>query len=77
MAKYKVEVKRDFGGQVWLVNGKYVNTGFVVTDGICNIMPGAAWFSTIEQALFALKILVEVNFDAPKFWEVYRARRKK
>ena len=51
--KYKIVIKRDFGpyGYWNHKNRRNEKTGFVVTDGVCNIMPGATWFRTVEDAM--------------------------
>lgn len=78
---YRITPKRDFGNGpgYWMPNagttgtGKYghVKHGFVVTDGMCNIMPGAMWFRTIPSAIAALGILIDVHGDAQAFWREY------
>lgn len=83
--RYRVVPKRDFGSGpgYWLPNagttgtGKYgfVKSGFVVTDGFCNIMPAGCWFRTAADAFDALRILLSVDRDAPRFWEAWYARR--
>lgn len=71
-AKYKIVVKRDFGPFPHLVNGKYVKTGFVVTDGICNVMPGAAWFLDIPGAMEGIRILEKAKATGADFWTLWR-----
>lgn len=39
MNKFRIVPKRDFGaGKGFLINSKWVKSGFVVTDGLCNII---------------------------------------
>jgi hypothetical protein len=54
---YKIKVKRDFGPHGYWNSATRRNekTGFVVTDGICNIIPGACWFRTIEEAMDGIR----------------------
>lgn len=79
--KYKIKVKRDFGagpgfwlpgdpgpGCVGTENYRFVKTGFVVTDGFINIMPGATWFRTIPQAMHGLKRWIECGQDPVAWW---------
>ena len=68
--KYRIVPKRDFGsGPGYFIKGKFVKSGFVVTDGgICNVMPGATWFLTVADAMRALRIWIEVGFNADLFW---------
>lgn len=68
--KYKIVIKRDFGryGYWNPETRKNERTGFVVTDGICNVMPGATWFRTVADAMRAIRIFDEVNGDASAFW---------
>jgi hypothetical protein len=61
--------KRDFGTG-FLIKGKMVTDGWIVTDGTCNIMPGATWFETVEEAKFAIDVLIAVQGDADMFWEI-------
>ena len=80
---YRICIKRDFGPGPghWLPGagnvgtGKYgfVKSGFVVTNGGCNVMPGAAWFRTVESAMRAIRALEETNGEPDAFWEVMRA----
>lgn len=84
--KFRIVPKRDFGSGpgFWLPNagttgtGNYgfVKSGFVVTDGICNIMPGATWFRTVAEAMSAIRIYIEAQGNAAKFWELMRAERR-
>jgi hypothetical protein len=67
--------KRDFGPQGFLIDGKWVKTGWVVTDGLCNVMPGATWFQTVQEAKHAIDILIGVRGDAEMFWEILRPFR--
>lgn len=65
-----IEPKRDFGTQGFLINGKMVMKGWVVTDGLCNVMPGATWFQTVKKAKFAIDVLIAVRGHAGMFWEI-------
>lgn len=62
--------KLDFGGQPHLIKGRSVMSGYVVTDGVCNVMPGACWFETIEQAKHGIDVLIAVRGDSDMFWEI-------
>lgn len=74
--KYRIVPKRDFprsyGTHGFYDRGCWINHGFVVTDGFCNIMPGATWFETVKQAMHSLEVYVSVNGDAKKFWAILR-----
>ena len=76
---YRIVPKRDFprayGTHGFLINGEWVNSGFVVTDGICNIMPGATWFQTVAEAMTALSIYCGVHGDTQLFWKEYKIRQ--
>jgi hypothetical protein len=70
---FRVVPKRDFGsGPGFLINGDWVRHGFVVTDGMCNIMPGATWFQSIPEALDALAVYCGVHGNADLFWRSLR-----
>ena len=69
---YTVEPKRDFGNQPHLIDGKWVSEGFVVTKGGVNVMPGATWFRTVEDALDGIAAYIVVDGDGDKFWALMR-----
>ena len=74
IGQYQIEPKKDFGKRGVLINGKFVTSGFVVTDAIrCNVMPGATWFQTIGEALRGIAALEASAGDASVFWENMRA----
>lgn len=75
MTEYKIVPKRDFGPMGFLINGEYVTSGFVVTDGFCNVMPGATWFRTEEDAQRGIAALEAANGDADTFWKIMRENR--
>lgn len=73
---YRIVPKRDFGaGPGFWINRAWVKSGFIVTDGRCNIMPGACWFRSIAEAMDALTILLNVGHNADRFWDAMRAKR--
>ncbi len=83
---YNIKPKLDFGFQPHLIDGKLAMTGFVVTDAkdLCNVMPGATWFQTVERAKEAIDILLECGgnpniWDAQcnheEFWKMIRQNR--
>lgn len=76
--RWRIVPKRDFGsGPGFWIDGQWVKTGYVVTDGICNVMPGATWFRTVARASEALVIYVEVaaaGGDAEEFWRRIREK---
>ena len=73
MTKFRIIPKRDFGsGNGFWIDRQWVKSGFVVTDGICNVMPGATWFQTIPEAMRAIRILVEADGNAKLFWQRIR-----
>lgn len=86
MARYRIVPKRDFGSGpgFWMANagtsgtGNYgfVKHGFVVTDGLCNVMPGATWFRNVEDAMRALFIYCGCHGNAQEFWKQMHAGLK-
>ena len=71
---YEIRPKRDFGRYEWLIDGKMVKEGFVVTDGgNCNVMPGATWFLTEADAQESLDLWLSVGKDADAFWTAHHA----
>jgi hypothetical protein len=51
-SQYIIKPKLDFPPHGFLVNGEKITSGWLVTDnlGHTNVMPGATWFSSIEEA---------------------------
>lgn len=75
--KWRIKPKRDFGsGRGYYVRGEYVKQGFVVTLNGCNVMPAATWFETIPEAMEHLRIWIEVQFDAGRFWRRVMEKRE-
>lgn len=75
---YQIQRKRDFGSQGnWNKNG--TPKGYVVTDGFCNVMPGATWSKTLFQAVKMIDDFITSEGDATKFWRLVQTRnaRKK
>lgn len=73
MSKYRIVPKQDFGsGAGYLINGRYVKRGFIVTRDGCNCMPGATWFETVAEAMRAIPVLEETG-GSPAFWSRVRA----
>jgi hypothetical protein len=64
-----IKPKLDFGTG-YLIKGVMVKEGWLVSDGCCNIMPGATWFETIDEAKHAIDILIAVKGDSQAFWEI-------
>ena len=67
---YKIVPKRDFGN-----NDPDNAKGYVITDGRCNIMPGATWSSDVLGAKTMIDIFIEAKNDSDKFWELLRERQ--
>jgi hypothetical protein len=74
---YRIEPKCDFGNRPFLIKGQWVSEGFVVGKGyIGNIMPGATWFQTIEEAKSGIDNLIAADGDSDLFWTLnYTGRR--
>ncbi len=77
---YKIVPKRDFGpGPGYFIDGKYVKKGWLITDGLCNVAPGATWFESIALAQEGIDALIAAGADSDKFWAIlhasYAARR--
>ena len=86
MSKYRIVVKRDFGkgpgfwlpgaGNTGTEKYGFVKSGFVVTDGVCNVMPGATWFRSIRAALDGIRCLELSEGNSNLFWSLIRATDK-
>ncbi len=72
MNKFRIIPKRDFGSHGFLIGGKWVKTGFVVTLNGGNCMPGSTWFRSIADAMDAIDTLIGCNGNAKLFWERVR-----
>ena len=73
---YKIEPKRDLGSHPYhRSNGGVIYKGYVVTDGICNVMPGATWAHSVVEAKAMVDVFIESNGDSAKFWELLRERQ--
>lgn len=73
---YIIKPKRDFGQYGFLINGKRVRKGFVVTDKHnINVMPGATWFQTIREAKKGIDVLIK--YGEKNFWKGLRVEKKK
>lgn len=71
--KFRIVPKRDFGsGKGFYDRGRWIKSGFVVTDGVCNVMPGATWFETVAEAMIGIRVYIAANGDAAKFWHHYQ-----
>jgi hypothetical protein len=69
---YRIVPKLDFGtGKGFLINGQWVKEGWIVTKDHANIMPGATWFLTVEEAQRGIDTLIAANGDAPTFWRMW------
>ena len=74
--KYRIKIKRDFGRYGWWDPQTRSNRydGFVVTNGgIINVMPGACWFKTIEDAFIGIEALeISKQRGTRNFYEVFK-----
>lgn len=81
---YYIKVKQDFGRDgsgFHLIDGLPCAWGYIVTDGFCDVSPGAAWYATVADAKVAIDILVHVGGEknSSRFWNImrrYQERRK-
>ena len=69
---YEIRPKLDMGRTPWLVNGRKVDSGFVVVRNLIQVMPGAIWFETVESAHKAIDALIAVNGNVDAFWKAYK-----
>jgi hypothetical protein len=72
---YKIVPKRDFGNQPYLVNGCVYKKGYVITDLVCNIMPGATWSHSVIEAKAMIDTLHESIETGKDFWELHRVKQ--
>lgn len=54
---FTIAAKRDFDIG-FLIDGFLVRAGYIVTDGVCEVMPGAVWFQTVQHAMKAIDDLI-------------------
>jgi hypothetical protein len=79
--EFTIVPKRDFGaGPGYYVRGRYVKSGWVVTKNGCNVLPGATWAETPEQALDLLHCYIAAgegdDKGGKKFWALVRLHNR-
>lgn len=72
---FEIVPKKDFWIQPHQDCGGIYKKGYVVTDGISNVMPGAAWARSVVEAKAMVDALVEAGEDSDKFWQILRERQ--
>lgn len=72
---YQIKPKLDFGGQSYQGAGYVHSKGYVVTDGCCNVMPGATWSHDIVGAKVMIDTLIEAQETGNKFWDLLREKQ--
>jgi len=84
--RYRIVPKQDFGsgpgywmpgvpGGVGTGSYGFVKSGFVVTDGMCNVMPGATWFRTVAEAFAGIAALEKSEGNSDVFWNILQDQR--
>lgn len=68
---YVIAPKLDMGKTPWIISGATVDHGYVVTQEHINIIPGAAWFVTVENAFRAIDSWIESKSDIDLFWKLF------
>ena len=58
---FDIVAKRDFGANMYYDQGFYHRDGFIVSKGSINMIPGAGWFRTVEDAKEAADISLIVG----------------
>lgn len=77
---YTIVEKQDFGQYGFNISGFSVRHGYVITDGLCNVMPGGTWALTVSDAMRMIDDYIESrnyergNGEHP-FWALNRFRR--
>jgi len=71
-AAYPMAKARGLRGGKIRSEGSSVCKGYVVTNGVCNVMPGATWAHSIIEAKVMIDILIEANGNSARFWEILR-----
>lgn len=77
---FTIVEKQDFGEHGHLIHGFRVKHGYVVTNGgLCNMMPGATWFQTVNESMEAIDDLIASQglerVGEHPFWTLNRLRR--
>jgi len=74
---FTIKPKLDFGRYGFHIEGQIVREGFVVTDGSCNVLPGATWSQTVDGAKVLTDLHIKSKGDATKFWNLVNIRRER
>lgn len=74
---YTIKPKLDFGpGRGHYIKGRYVKEGWVVTKGGANVLPGATWGETTDDAMRLLHCYIaageESDIGGRRFWSLVR-----
>lgn len=71
----KMESYTEYAG-LYIRDRKEPGGGYVVCDtsqGGCNVMPGATWFDTVEEAMRGIDVHKVVDGNGAKFWHLWWA----
>lgn len=71
---HSIQAKRDYANYVAYDQGFYLRDAFVVVKDGVNVIPGAGWFKTVDQAKEGIDVLLAVGQD--NFHEAYRRIRE-
>jgi hypothetical protein len=81
---YVIKPKLDFPPAGFLINGEQVKSGWIASFRGANVMPGATWFPTIEEAKIgcdALDLAKEICRDekdvGATFWRLMALSRQR
>lgn len=74
-ANFEIVAKRDFG-KIGFYDAKSrtnLREGWVVTERGANVMPGATWAHTQDEAMLMIDCYVAADRDGSRFWHMLRA----
>lgn len=72
---YHIVPKRDFGNSPFQSAGCIFSKGYIITDGYCNMMPGASWSHDVIGAKVMIDILIEAKESGKDFWDLLREKQ--
>lgn len=72
---FQIVPKRDFWVHPYEDSGGTCKKGYIITDGFCNVMPGATWAHSVIEAKAMVDAVIEAEGSSDRFWVLLRERQ--